>query len=77
MATSSKNKGLGKGLSALLSTEGIPENTKDSVVDLKINDISPNEGQPRKTFDDDSLSELAASKHFRFWPDFSEWITMR
>ncbi len=61
MATSSKNKGLGKGLSALLSTEGIPENTKDSVVDLKINDISPNEGQPRKTFDDDSLSELAAS----------------
>ena len=55
------NKGLGKGLGALLSAEGIPENTKDSVVELKINDISPNEGQPRKVFNEDLLNELAAS----------------
>ena len=55
------NKGLGKGLGALLSTEGIPESAKDSVVDLKINDISPNEGQPRKKFDDEALNELAES----------------
>ena len=59
MATSSK--GLGKGLGALLSTEGIPEDAKDSVVELKINDISPNNGQPRKLFNDEALHELAAS----------------
>lgn len=61
MATAKTNKGLGKGLGALLSTDGIPENTGDSVVELKINDISPNDGQPRKNFDEDSLKELADS----------------
>jgi len=55
------NKGLGKGLGALLSVDGIPETTKDSVVELKINDISPNSDQPRKRFDDVALSELADS----------------
>jgi len=56
-----KKSGLGKGLGAMLSSDGIPENAKDSVVELKINDISPNEGQPRKTFDEAALDELAAS----------------
>ena len=56
-----KNMGLGKGLGALLNTEGIPENTKDSVVELKVNDISPNEDQPRKDFDESALNELAES----------------
>ena len=57
----SKKQGLGKGLGALLSTDGIPENTNDSVVELKINDISPNDGQPRKDFDEGTLAELAES----------------
>jgi ParB family chromosome partitioning protein len=55
------SKGLGKGLDALISSDGIPEDTKDSVVELKINDISPNEGQPRKDFAEDALQELADS----------------
>ena len=54
-------KGLGKGLGALLSSDGISEDQKDSVVDLKINDVSPNQGQPRKTFDEAALNELADS----------------
>ena len=54
-------KGLGKGLGALLSSEGIPEDQKDSVVELKINDVSPNTDQPRKTFDEERLNELADS----------------
>ena len=54
-------KGLGKGLEALISVDGIPESGKDSVIELKINDISPNEGQPRKNFDEESLKELADS----------------
>ncbi len=59
--TVSESKAMGRGLGALLSSDGIPENKRDSVVDLKINDISPNNGQPRKTFNDDSLNELASS----------------
>ena len=54
-------KGLGKGLGALLSSDGISEDQKDSVVELKINDVSPNTDQPRKTFDEDRLNELADS----------------
>ena len=59
--TVSESKAMGRGLGALLSTDGIPENKRDSVVDLKINDISPNNGQPRKVFNDESLQELASS----------------
>lgn len=55
------NRGLGKGLGALLSVEGIPEQMKDSVVELKINDVNPNDDQPRKRFEEESLQELAAS----------------
>lgn len=54
-------KGLGKGLGALLSVEGIPEQSKDSVVELKITDINPNNDQPRKRFEEESLQDLANS----------------
>ena len=60
-STAAASRGLGKGLDALLSADGIPEDTSDSVVELKINDISPNTDQPRKKFDDEALNELAAS----------------
>lgn len=55
------NKGLGKGLNALLSTESLVENKRDSVIELKINDVAPNTDQPRKKFNEDSLQELADS----------------
>ena len=54
-------KGLGKGLGALISSDGIPENKSDSVTELKINDVSPNTKQPRKNFDEESIAELAES----------------
>lgn len=54
-------KGLGKGLGALLSMEGIPEQAMDSVVELKVNDIHPNEDQPRKSFREEGLRDLANS----------------
>ena len=54
-------KGLGKGLGALISSDGIPENKSDSVTELKITDINPNTNQPRKTLDDDRLVELSES----------------
>lgn len=54
-------KGLGKGLGALISSDGIPENKSDSVTELKITDINPNSKQPRKNFDEESIAELAES----------------
>ena len=60
-AVSENKSAMGRGLGALLSSDGIPENKRDSVVDLKINDISPNVGQPRKIFNDESINELASS----------------
>ena len=58
--TVSDNKAMGRGLGALLSADSIPSN-REFVVELKLNDISPNDGQPRKIFRDESLNELAAS----------------
>lgn len=54
-----KQSGLGKGLGALML-----ENNTDSMVStdtLAINDIIPNKEQPRKTFDEVALQELADS----------------
>ncbi len=58
--TVSDNKAMGRGLGALLSADSNPSN-REFVVELKLNDISPNDGQPRKIFRDESLNELAAS----------------
>ena len=70
-----RNKGgLGRGLDALLG--GQPEEidnplmglktpveaaAQDAVIDISLGDIDPNPDQPRKTFDEAALQELAAS----------------
>ena len=51
--------GLGKGLSAIF-VENESED-KNEVVSLKISQIEPNRQQPRRSFDDESLAELAKS----------------
>ena len=58
---SESKSAMGRGLGALLSSDGIPENKRDSVVELKLNDISPNDGQPRKNFDEEKINSLASS----------------
>ncbi|MFD1471729.1 ParB/RepB/Spo0J family partition protein [Companilactobacillus mishanensis] len=61
MASSKNKKGLGKGIDAIFSEfEAIDENS-ESVVDLKLDEIRPNPYQPRKTFDEHALNELAKS----------------
>lgn len=55
-----KKKGLGKGLNALLTDENSSIDS-DSITEIKISDIEPNSGQPRKAFDQEKLSELADS----------------
>lgn len=61
MASSKNKKGLGKGIDAIFSEfEAIDENS-ETVVDLDLDQIRPNPYQPRKTFDEHALNELAKS----------------
>lgn len=53
-------KGLGKGLGAILDSENILSETP-GISELKINDIEPNNEQPRKRFDQEKLQSLAES----------------
>ncbi|MDR0315253.1 MAG: ParB/RepB/Spo0J family partition protein [Oscillospiraceae bacterium] len=56
-----KKGGLGKGLDALFSENSVEEISAISAVKLKLTEIEPNKEQPRKTFDEKSLGELADS----------------
>lgn len=66
MARDSKNKelrkkgGLGRGIEALFDDEPQVDEAEE-VQDLSLDEIRPNPYQPRKTFDDKSLKELADS----------------
>ena len=59
-----KKRGLGKGLSALISDELINDNngkSKDSIINIDISLIIPNKEQPRQNFDEEALEDLANS----------------
>ncbi|AVM26070.1 ParB/RepB/Spo0J family partition protein [Bacillus pumilus] len=51
-------KGLGKGINALFNNV---DSNEESVEEIKLKDLRPNPYQPRKTFDDDALSDLKES----------------
>lgn len=51
-------KGLGKGLGALIASA---EDEDTGVREVRINDVEPNNEQPRKHFNDEKLSQLADS----------------
>ena len=60
------SKGKGKGLAALIDTENISPKGKDAasgegVVMMNISKVEPNRNQPRKTFNEDALQDLAES----------------
>ena len=56
-----KGKGLGRGIDALFQDIEEVDVTKEEVLDLPLNELRPNPYQPRKTFDEQSLKELANS----------------
>jgi len=61
-----RHSGLGKGLSALIPADISPQTgavdaSTSGLRDIEISAIDPNPHQPRVHFDEDSLSELAAS----------------
>ena len=55
-----KQKGLGKGLDALLNPLDLDKESA-SITHIKIDQIKPNRNQPRTTFSEKSLNELAQS----------------
>ncbi len=54
----SKKRGLGKGLDALFMDNAAED---QGAVQLRLDDIEPNRDQPRRTFDEEALAELADS----------------
>ena len=58
-------KGLGKGLDSMIPEKKTKAEMKEaedkSLTEIKISEIDPNMGQPRKKFDEDELLELAES----------------
>lgn len=60
MATPKRNA-LGRGLDSLISMDDVPARGSSAINDIDISLISPNPEQPRSTFDEDALQELAAS----------------
>ncbi len=56
-----RRSGLGKGLGALIPTEGAPEESASPLRDVDIAHVVPNQYQPRHRFDEEGLAALAAS----------------
>ncbi|WP_371365041.1 Stage 0 sporulation protein J [Sporomusa rhizae] len=56
-------RGLGRGLDALFSAPGAPQATEgnEPVNEIAIKEITPNQHQPRRDFDEEALAELAQS----------------
>lgn len=54
-------RGLGKGLDALFEDSAADASQSGGTVTLKITEIEPNKGQPRKSFNEEALRQLADS----------------
>ncbi|MDE6131547.1 MAG: ParB/RepB/Spo0J family partition protein, partial [Muribaculaceae bacterium] len=54
-------KPLGRGLGTLMSMDDVPATGSSSINDVALDRITPNPDQPRTTFDEEALDELAAS----------------
>lgn len=61
MAVHKKYSALGRGLDALISTEGVRAQGSSSINEVPISQIVANPNQPRREFDEESLYELADS----------------
>ncbi|MFV0392498.1 MAG: ParB/RepB/Spo0J family partition protein [Paludibacteraceae bacterium] len=56
-----KNKGLGRGLGALMDIDEVGVSGTSSINEIDLDLIIPNPNQPRQLFDEEALSELASS----------------
>ena len=60
MANNHRNA-LGRGLGSLIAMDDVPARGSSAISDVLLSQISPNPDQPRTTFDEEALDELAAS----------------
>jgi ParB family chromosome partitioning protein len=79
-SNNNKKRALGRGLESLFNDENLDIDNiekqiydsadKEEIQDIDVNDLRPNPYQPRKTFDQDALNELASSikEHGIFQP---------
>lgn len=63
MAVHKKYNALGRGLDALISTEGVRPQGSSTINEIPISQIEANPNQPRREFDSEALQELATSIH--------------
>lgn len=56
-----KRNALGRGLDSLISVGDIQTAGSSAINEIRIEDIKPNPNQPRRSFDEETLGELAAS----------------
>lgn len=56
-----KRSALGRGLDSLISMDDVPARGSSAINDIALDQITPNPDQPRTTFDQAALEELAAS----------------
>ncbi|EXG77735.1 ParB-like partition protein [Xylanibacter oryzae DSM 17970] len=61
MAVHKKFNALGRGLDALISTEGVRTQGSSTINEISIDQIEANPNQPRREFDEEALQELANS----------------
>ena len=52
---------MGRGINALISVSDIQTAGSSAINEIRIEDIKPNPNQPRRTFDEETLGELASS----------------
>ena len=65
-----KGKGLGRGIDALFQDIEEVDVKKEEVLDLPLNELRPNPYQPRKTFDEQSLTFWRVSTDY--CPSFTD-----
>lgn len=56
-----KRQALGRGLDSLISMDDVPATGSSAINEISLDLISPNPDQPRTTFDENALEELAMS----------------
>jgi len=56
-----KRNALGRGLDSLISMDDVPARGSTAINDIELSAITPNPEQPRRSFDESALDELAAS----------------
>ncbi len=61
MTAKKKFTALGRGLDALISTEGVRTQGSSTINEIPLDQIQPNADQPRSLFDEEALQELATS----------------